>query len=333
MREGLTKWINEWAIEENDNSFRVIEAQTRFLSKVLYHDHQPSMDKTLSFQTRLESWLQNVNDRDDRKTLVRLIPHLFYIGQKEINNLYRVAYNEIIARWLLDVDLISLENLNEAKDALQKGVRSCWFCPITDSLDINSFFHLNNIPNNGWNEWRPQWYTIDRPNNHNWISHENYISQHGIKKLVLLEDFVGSGSQVQGVVEFILSKNIDLDILLLPLINCPKGVENFLNLKRKHARLSYGAVLEPPESGFLSRLENFDEHADYNLFRNLAIRVYSLVSGGKPESGHIKPYSPFGYRDTGGLIVKYSNTPDNSLPLIHWSTSTWDPLFPRHSRN
>ena len=46
-----------------------------------------------------------------------------------------------------------------------------------------------------------------------------------------------------------------------------------------------------------------------------------------------KPYTPFGYKRTGGLVVMHSNTPDNSLPVIHHESDTWAPIFKRHSRN
>ena len=332
MNNRVENWVNEWALNTGNDIYREINAKINFFSKELYHDYQPIQGHASSFKSRLENWLLNIADESDRQTLFKILPHIFYVGGKEFNSLFRVAYNELIANWLIDSDDINFNDLENAKRQIDLGIRDCWICPITDSLNINSFFHINNIPGNGWNEWRPQWYTIDRGNNL-WNTYYDYILTHGIRKLVLLEDFVGSGSQVKGVIDFILSKGIDLDVLLVPLINCPEGNRLFTNLEDNYDRLTYKAVLKPTGSSFIARIPFVEEPADFEEIRNFIKKCHLLVSNGIPESQINKPYSPFGWRDTGGLIVMYSNTPDNTIPSIHWSSESWNPIFPRHSRN
>jgi hypothetical protein len=147
-----------------------------------------------------------------------------------------------------------------------------------------------------------------------------------------LEDFVGSGSQVEGVVDFVLNQGLDLDILLVPLINCPIGHKRFADLETKYDRLTYQAVLKPSVNCFVTQIKTDGEPEDFDQLRELIERCYLQVSDGTPP-GIEKPYSPFGYRETGGLIVMFSNTPDNTIPTIHWKSNTWNPIFPRHSRN
>lgn len=332
MNNQVEKWVNDWAISSGDNIYRDINAQINFFANELFHDYQPTQSLATSFKSRLENWLSNIIDENDRKTLFKILPHIFYIGNKEFNNLFRVAYNEILAKWLVDTDNIDFDDLAEAKMQIDNSLRECWICPITDSFNINSFFKINNVPGNGWNEWRPQWYTIDRGNNL-WNTYHDYIVENRIKKLVLLEDFVGSGSQIEGVIEFVLSQGIDLEILLVPLINCPVGHQCFTDLETRYPRLTYGAVLKPSGNCFITRLRADEEPVDFEQIRDLIQRCYLEVSNGIPESGMQKPYSPYGYRETGGLIVMYSNTPDNTIPSIHWNSDTWSPIFPRHSRN
>ncbi|PTB97335.1 hypothetical protein C9994_03370 [Marivirga lumbricoides] len=331
MNNQVEKWVNEWAIASGDHSFRDINAQLNFFASELFHDYQPTQSLASNFKSRLENWLSNLTNDEDRKTLFKILPHIFYVGSKEFNNLFRVAYNEIIAKWLIDVNNIRFDNIQVAKTQIDDSLKQCWICPITDSFNVNSFFKINNIPSNGWNEWRPQWYTIDRGNDL-WKTYHKYIVTHGIRKLILLEDFIGSGSQVEGVVDFVLDKGLDLDVLLVPLINCPTGHQRFSDLEIKYDRLTYQAVLKPSSNCFVTQLKTDEEPIDFDQFRDLITRSYLQVSNGlKP--GFEKPYSPYGYRETGGLIVMFSNTPDNTIPSIHWNSDTWNPIFPRHSRN
>ena len=54
----------------------------------------------------------------------------------------------------------------------------------------------------------------------------------------------------------------------------------------------------------------------------------------KAQCSKIRGVSHFGYKKTGCSVVTYSNTPNNSLPLIHYISKAgeWSPLFPRSSR-
>lgn len=332
MNNQVEKWVNEWAVSSGDHSYRDINSLINFFSDELFHDYQPTQSLASSFKSRLENWLSNFGDDNDRKTLFKILPHIFYVGNKEFNNLFRVAYNEIIAKWLIDINNIDFNNFEHAKTRIDRSLRECWICPITDSLNINSFFHVNNIPSNGWNEWRPQWYTLDRGNDL-WSTYRDYITRNGIRKLILIEDFVGSGSQVCGVVEFILNQGLDLDVLLIPLINCPRGHQCFTDIENRYDRLTYGAVLKPSENCFITRSEVPGEPVNFSDLRDLLERSYLQVSNGVAESVFEKPYSPYGYCQTGGLIVMHSNTPDNTIPSLHWNSETWQPIFPRHSRN
>lgn len=331
----IEEWVNKWSIEDDDQSYREINTQTNFYAKELFHDYEPIQGQASNFRSRLERWLLNAENDNDRKTLFRLLRHLFYIGNKEIVSMYRVAYDELIATWLINTMNVSLRNFQVAKERIENGIRDCWICPITDSMLINQFFHVNQIPNNNMNEWRPLWYGIGKPTqaaHHQWNSHLSYINEHGINKIVLLEDMVGSGSQIRRCLEFILRQRLDIDILVLPLITCPVGVTNLEALADNYDRLTFKSVIKPSANGFVTENPSSDEPSEYEAVRELVKRNYLQVSDGH-RPGNRKPYSPFGFRSTGGLIVKSSNTPDNTLPIIHWNSNTWNPLFPRHSRN
>jgi hypothetical protein len=329
MNSKIEKLVNQWAIEDSDTIYRTINSQLNFLSEALFHDYEPEQGANPDFRSRLQNWLANV-DGPDKKTLFKLLPHIFYLGNKEYNNLLRVAYNEIIARWIIDNDNIKLDDFSIAQQALKNSITRCWICPITDSMDINSFYHINNVP--GSIDWRPQWYNVNEPWNTMSQGLVNYINNEGLEKLVLLEDFVGSGSQIEQTIHHIMALNLGIPVLLLPIMNCPAGVNRFNNLQSQYPDLTYKSVLELSKQCFVFPVPYQDELPAIQNTRELIQRVYLKTSNGV-SVGNGKPYSPFGYRDTGGLLVKYSNTPDNSIPVIHHESNTWAPLFRRHSRN
>lgn len=224
------------------------------------------------------------------------------------------------------MDNIIFDDLDLAKKNLNDAVSKSWICPITDSMDINSFHHINNIPGNI--DKRPQWYRIDPVA----AGHVEYLRKQNFKKLILIEDFVGSGSQIEESIKRVMDLNLGIPVLLLVILNCPDGVKRFNKLQGRYSDLTYKAVLELSHNCFVFKDAIVGEPADFVATRELIKRLYLKTSGNVPE-GATKPYSPFGYKKTGGLIVKFSNAPDNSLPAIHNQSLTWNPLFLRHSRN
>jgi hypothetical protein len=119
-------------------------------------------------------------------------------------------------------------------------------------------------------------------------------------------------------------------VLLVPLIICPEGAAYARDLAKKYAWFSFAPVLEiteeqcvsphnPPKLGGLAA-------AVYDF----AIRSYPLVVGDGKQAP--RPYTPFGFQDTGAQVVMYSNTPANTLPLVHHHSNTWNPLFRRSAR-
>ena len=66
----------------------------------------------------------------------------------------------------------------------------------------------------------------------------------------------------------------------------------------------------------------------------MARDTFQKVAGGQHTNKNIAPHTAFGFKETGASFVSYSNTPNNTLPLIHHRPTTggWHPLFPRSAR-
>ena len=171
----------------------------------------------------------------------------------------------------------------------------------------------------------------------------SYCKRNGITRLVLLEDFVGGGSQSLDAVRFAASDRLGLEVLFVPLIICPDGATSARSTEFKFCAnrsnsLRYEAVMELPKTSFFTSTESpFNDTSETDELRMLISNTYKQVSGGVTSTDE-KPYHPYGYpahKPTGGLVVMYSNTPDNTLPIVHWrpKMKTWNPIFPRHSRD
>lgn len=334
MQNPIEQLVRHWG----DNDLQKIGLRIAHLERWLFKSYEPNKFNNGDFWVRFEKWLTNVADDDEKRTLFRLVVELLYLGPVEFEELYRCAYQGPIARWLIDLEKIDIF-ADDAQDRLELAARETWFCPVTDSFRINAFFHVNNLAA-GVNH-RPDWHSLLELGCPTKIG--DFCAKQNIKRLVLLEDFVGGGSQSLAAVRYAATLACRLEVLFVPLVICPDGVSAAHGLEQELCAsrpnsLRYEAILELPEDAFLTRTQSpfgvSDEHM--KKLRKLIDDTYPKVSGGVSAAG-MKPYDPFGYpasKPTGGLVVMYSNTPDNTLPLVHWrpAANSWDPVFPRHSR-
>lgn len=334
MGESIEQLVRKWSIDDLTKiNRRIVD-----LERWLYKTYEPNKFGPDDFWVRLEKWLGNVPSDAEKQLLFQLLVEILYLGPFEFEELYRCAYQGPIARWLIDtcdIDVFA----HDGQEKLIAAAGDTWFCPVTDSFRINAFFHVNNL--SAGTNLRPDWHSLLKLGDIDRIN--SYCQNNKIKRLVLLEDFVGGGSQSLDAVRFAATKVHDLAVLFVPLVICPKGAASARQLAtdlcaRRPGALRYGAVMELPKDAFLTLHQSpyAEPNALVTSLRNLIEARYPEVSGGR-QPGVEKPYHPFGYPNsdpTGGLVVMYSNTPDNTLPLIHWRPpeGTWHPIFPRHSR-
>lgn len=334
MHDPIEKLVSSWG----NNDLIAINKQLISLERRLFKSYEPDKFHNGDFWLRLEKYLNNVATDADKQLLFRLVAELFYVGPVEFEELYRCVYQGPIARWLIDrceIDVFA----NDAQTQLKKAASETWFCPITDSFRINQFFHVNNLA--AVADLRPDWRSLLKIGDTQDILNK-YCAAKNIRRLVLLEDFVGGGSQSLPTVRYAATLAHGLEVLFVPLIICPAGGVMARNLEVELCRqrvgaLRYEAGMELPQDAFLTQTKSpYVEPNDVvTAFRGLIQVSYPKVSGGKPLGE--KPYHPYGYPaddPTGGLLVMFSNTPDNTLPLVHWcpSDNSWSPIFPRHSR-
>lgn len=324
----IEELIRTWDSED----MRALNRRLLHLEERVYHTYEPSLPPKSQYRNRLEKWLNNpcISSDEDRKTLLRLAAEIFYVSSADFVALYREAFNGPIARFLIDSAQIDLE-ANDTSTKIQEALSATWFCPITDSLRINSFCHVNDVPSG--HDYRPDWRSLAKFGDKDKVS--NFIKEAGIKFIVLLEDFVGRGTQMIKPVKFATSISEDIKVLAIPLICCPAGVENGEALVKQFSNFSFSPIVSISTANLLAQQPVPDEHEFLDKLRQLVLATYANVSNGKAVDDEAKPYGPFGWKPkepTGAMIVMYSNTPNNSLPIIHHQCNSWDALFPRHER-
>ena len=319
------KLIRDWA----EPDLNLVNRRLEMLDRCLYATYEPTQPPRDSFDTRFTNWLRNLDSDDEaQKTLFRMAADLFYVGPDEFRELYRLAYNGPIARWLIDEESIDI-TAGDAQAKLQAAVRSTWFCPITDSMRINSFYHVNNIPT--LTNLRPDWRSIAALGSTQQV--REYMAAEGLTRLVLLEDFVGGGSQIAGSVRHTATHYPNVKALVVPLLVCPTGLDTLRAIEQSTS-VKVEPIIALPRSTFVSLTPQQGEDGTTTEYRDLALRTYGQVANNQVP-GARPPYHPLGYPPhdpSGGLVVMFSNTPDNTLPLIHWDSTQWSSLFPRHRR-
>jgi len=322
------------------SEYKRIESQIDYLNSKLYKDYEVTVyPPHLEFEYRLRNWLKNTRNIDSQKILFKLVPRLFFIGEREYLSLHQTVFNGPIARWLIDQESIDI-TLTTAQERIQSSLSGTWICGLTDSMLISQFYHVNEIEGS---DLRPDLRAFKKLSENNGNDDimksiivdflRNQVPQ--FKRIVLLEDFVGTGTQVVSTVKWALTLNeIDpIPVLFCPLVICRSGVEKFQKLLAEYSNFSFEPSLILDDSVLLTKFPKSNEDEFFTQLRDVVHQTYDLVKGN--NSG--KLYGPFGFgsKEEGGglLLVLYSNCPNNTIPLIHNESDTpWNPLFPRSSR-
>lgn len=319
LRALLIRWgLHDWS--DNDEPLFGLEG-IQYLGEVLFDDYEPAQFNR--FSDRLSRWLDNVEAEEDKRTLFRLLGRLFFVGRPEFESLCRAAYHGPVLRWLVDeLDVDIADPL--AGERLDAAVQRTWFCPITDSMRINAFLKVNGLIGKSH---RPDWRSLTKFGSQEQI--RRYMQVEGLDRLVLLEDFVGSGTQMRSVIRFAAELSPDLRILACPLVACPAGEEVGKALAGTHANVSYDAAMQI-SPGTLIKADPVAGERDLNAeVRALTRRVSDRLGPTEPDEQSRRHH---GYKGTGAVIALYSNCPNNTLPIIWDQTPQWNPLFPRLRR-
>src|SRR5690606_31740942 len=125
-------------------------------------------------------------------------------------------------------------------------------------------------------------------------------------------------------------KNLDCEVLFIPMLICSRGEFFIRKLQVKFPNFKIEPVLRLDDSVFIPKRNPSDLLLD--KFSVLAGDVHEKIFGSPELRTGI---SRFGLQGMCGAVVLFSNTPNNTMTIIHESgrtPSTWKALFPRVSR-
>lgn len=327
MNAELATLLRRWALSMPDGpEFERIQSQLEYFFDELYVEYEPMRGANPDFWERLYQWLRNVADEADQKTLLRLIPHIFFLGPREMECLYKASFQHHVLSWIVEATTTPL-NDPRLSEVIEDSITKTWFCPITDSMRINAFYHYNALVGR---DFRPDWRSLCQFGDTAKI--EAYITSENIERLVLLEDFVGSGSQMFHAVRFAASLPSHLPVLVVPLIMSPRAETIVTILKKRYANIEIRPVLTLSLSTLIKRIASPLEIPLAGPVRALANAVEPQMIAGLNPAALTKWYGAFGFDQSGALLVMHTNCPDNALPMIHHVAPQWNALFPRSLR-
>jgi hypothetical protein len=307
MNSAISEKVQRWSAEEQgDVDFNALYALIEFLASRRFNEYSPTFGPHPNFRSRLASWLDNSISDEEQKLLFRLIPYVFFMGRDEIAALQRSTFRIPIIRWIIEQAGLRFDD-RDLNAKLTAEIQQTWFC-------------------------RPDWRSYAAIHSGDSTELLAYITSGRYKRVVLTEDLVASGSQMSDLEPLFSHLPATLPILLAPLIVCPKGVETGNAIAGRHPQITFSPGMPLPDNAFVSSTRVPGEPDFFAEIRALAVRIHSVVCDNLTPPPNAVPYGPFGFRGTGAMIVMYSNTPDNTLPLIHHRSNSWKPLFPRRSR-
>lgn len=311
---------------END-SYSLIAKKIEFLESFSFHQFVPTVNPEHNeFEIRLEKWLQNVPDETRRKLMFEFVTHVQFFSREDFTKLYQVAFDEVIASWLIETRALNFDSATFQDELKTEAHARTWYCPLTDSMHISDFHHVNAI---GGIDHRPDWRSLAQFGDVAKI--RDYLTAKNLRQIVILEDFVGSGTQMSSAIQFIQKVSKLVPVLFIPLIVCPVGAAAGRILNNP-PEVTFQPIIELSPADLITSARTRDATV-LGKIAEICDATWAEVWGNGATNP--RPYDPFGFprnQGTGALVVMYSNSPANTLPIIQHTSDLWSALFPRSAR-
>lgn len=349
-RDPILSMVSEWQkTADRDTSVRLsrIQDNLKFLERIKFTPYVPclySRQHSVSFADRLYQWLTNPNlSSEQQRDLFEFAHQISFFSFDDFTAMFQSAFAGPISRWCMTRAAIKLDQPDWSSRVKTTLFDTTWFCPITDSLLISVFHHVNEIQGK---DRKPAFRELMHFGDQNADPINNKIQKHirakRYERIVLLEDFVGTAEQSFKTVEWAV-RTLSLPVLFCPMVIAPEGADNFRALKETldQERISnptlphfdLSPVFELSDDCFV-QTSSVQPDSLLDRIRKLAEDIHNRLSQNQQECkegalGYWNSNSP----QKGSTVVMFSNTPNNSLPLLHHGADTWKPLFPRVARS
>ena len=203
-RDKILDMVTEWRREiesttEGGQLMKTLE-HLEYLERLKFQPFLPTLYSSYhsaSFMDRLHAWLNNPNlSTREQRDLFQFAEQIAFFSFDDFVALFQHAFSGPITRWSIDQTKIQISDDDWTKELNESRYQKTWFCPVTDSFLISVFHHVNGITDKNR---RPAFRELMHFGDERTEPKENKILKHirarGYEKLVLLEDFVGTGNQ------------------------------------------------------------------------------------------------------------------------------------------
>lgn len=330
-RAKLNEIVRRWE-EEGRADPRDIYPYRNLLDELLFHADLRFKDYIQfqhegEFPVRLLKWLDNFENDNQRQALFKLLRWMIFVDHLQILSLQRDAFRRIVVPWLFDKEFgLELQLNSNFEKRTTDELRKYALFSITESFVFPDFIHINDLAGTAkptvLGEKLDMVEAIIQP------------SLTSFEGAIVFEDFVGTGKQAGRIVaELRRCSGSDWRILFIPLIVLEKGLEN-LNKKLGSSGVTVEPALTIPSSSSLQKEPRADEPLEFKRVRTLikqnAKRVLERL-----DSNDDPPKDPFGFGNSGALLITCNNSPNNTLPVFHHKAPRWEALFRRvhHSKD
>ncbi len=242
IAQTVVRWDLDGKLTSFGGTFNELHERLDFLNSTHYQQYIPTLGPSFpDYETRLRGWIDNLADEDDKRVLFEFAEHIAFFGRSEFAKLYQVALRGPIISWIVEQLGLDFTNASLQNQLAQEVHDHTWYCPFTDSMQISDFHHANHI---GGIAFRPDWLSLtkfgDRARVLDFMHTRTDANKKSVplRRIVLLEDFIGSGTQLSETVReeplgnkthlldtltFVTSLSPSIPVLLVPLIVCPDG--------------------------------------------------------------------------------------------------------------
>lgn len=289
----------------------------------------------------IDRWLENftglsMETRKEQLNALHLLAHFNYFGLKEIRELLKALYRDLYRYPIIqtirqqnhgtrDKDLLTRLFLAECENTrflgmgnpAESGSHLLYYFRQENKLSIDSFIHQHEILAITEKGTKVQ------------------LAIPGLKRLVFIDDLLGSGQQaiqysqhmLQPIRDVAEREGVDLEICYFTLFANPEGLRavresgQFDKVHAVHELDRSERAFEPNSRVYMRTVDGVSLEDGVHLASTYGSKLVA------------SPHS-LGYRNSQLLLGLHHNIPDNTLPIFWYDEpgKTWNSIFPRHPK-
>lgn len=321
--------INNEAIKmlkpRDNNRFDVLEQKIKALLKVAWGD------KWAAKSDQYRKWLANFGEGEEQLNAMFLLSKFMYFGNDTIRELLVRVYEDLYKRPIIS-EIRRINNnttdtalINRLFESIQEKTRFlCVGNPSESSAHLLYFFRQENLLKRDLFISPHELFAHTKEEG---IIQASIVTK-GIERIVLLDDFCGSGKQAKSFndefVKFLKEEAPQIHVSYFALFAIEKGLSKVEELSFDQVEAIF--KLDSSYKCFSEDSRFFIEEDEKVEFK-ASCRQMCLRYGRR-----LCPSMPLGFRNCQMLLGFHHNTPNNTLPIFYIEKNGWSPMFKRYAK-